>query len=175
MDKIVSLNIGGIFYTTTRETLARYGDNFFTALMSGNIPPILDEAGRYFVDRDGQFFAPILTFFRTDEIDIPSGMSIRGVLREAKYYIAPQIFIDRLESVLEQNSPSLTDQFIEQEMAKHNFPIYLRLKLEITSRYMEQLSHKVPRKEDLNFFIFRTKEDERELLKDVFFCGWCGR
>jgi len=56
-----------------------------------------DDEGYYFIDRDGQFFPPILTFLRTDDISInPHVCTREDVLREAKFFlIAP--LIDRLE------------------------------------------------------------------------------
>lgn len=39
--------------------------NYFTAILSGQFSTLKDESGAYFIDRDGQYFAPILTFLRT--------------------------------------------------------------------------------------------------------------
>ena len=48
---IVKLNIGGVKYETTAQTLTRHGDNYFASLLSKRIPPTLDEQGYYFIDR----------------------------------------------------------------------------------------------------------------------------
>jgi hypothetical protein len=47
---------------------------------------VIDEEGAYFIDRDGQFFAPVLTWLRTSALSIPSTMTKEDVLREAKFY-----------------------------------------------------------------------------------------
>jgi len=83
----VRLNIGGHFYETTNKTIARVQDTFLTSLISNRVPTIMDREGRYFIDRDGQFFAPILTYLRTEELSIPPTMSIDDVEREAKFYL----------------------------------------------------------------------------------------
>lgn len=70
-DEIIKLNIGGFGYTTTRTTLlgkGRGGETFFTALLSGRFHAPRDQHGAYFIDRDGQYFAPILTYLRTGKI-----------------------------------------------------------------------------------------------------------
>ncbi len=65
MSGIVKLNIGGVKYETTVGTLTCRGDNFFTTLFSNNFPALRDEDGYYFIDRDGEYFKPLLSFLRT--------------------------------------------------------------------------------------------------------------
>lgn len=85
--RIVKLNIGGFKYCTTETTLAKYPETYFTSLLSGRVPTTKDEEDAYFIDRDGQFFAPILTWLRTGDLSIPNTMTKDDVLREAKFYI----------------------------------------------------------------------------------------
>lgn len=85
-DKIVKLNIGGYKYTTTQETLTCHGQNFFSALLKGKLPIIRDEEGCIFVDRDGEYFKPILEYLRTGELVIPDNMPLKCILREAQFY-----------------------------------------------------------------------------------------
>lgn len=49
-NSIVKLNIGGTKFLTTARTLSQ-GENFFTGLLSGRIPSLLDDEGYYFIDR----------------------------------------------------------------------------------------------------------------------------
>jgi hypothetical protein len=62
----VSLNVGGKVYTTTRSTLenAPFFDGLFRAVSSG-ATTTKDEDGRFFVDRDSEFFKIILQFLRS--------------------------------------------------------------------------------------------------------------
>jgi len=92
--RIVKLNIGGHKYCTTNATLTKYPDTFFTSLLSDALPTTKDENGSYFIDRDGQFFSPILTYLRTNEISIPNTMTKEDVIREARFYsIEPLVYI----------------------------------------------------------------------------------
>jgi len=88
-NSIVKLNIGGFKYITTKSTLLGTfrspEPNFFSALLNGEMPTSkIDDW--IFIDRDGQYFSPILEFLRTDDVVIPAGMNVNSVLREAEYF-----------------------------------------------------------------------------------------
>ena len=61
---------------------------------SGKIPTTQDEEGRYFIDRNGKFFEPLLDFLRTNILEIPDGISRQQVLEQAHFF---GIKIDGLE------------------------------------------------------------------------------
>ena len=96
--EIIKLNIGGFKYETTVCTLTRIPDTYFTLLLSGRFPIQKDEKGAFFIDRDGQFFAPILIFLRTDEVTIPSSMSKKDVKRESEFFLI-QPLLDKLKEM----------------------------------------------------------------------------
>lgn len=53
---VVKLNVGGVNYTTSIETLIskdRSLPNFFDLMLNGDIPTKKDDNGAYFIDRDG--------------------------------------------------------------------------------------------------------------------------
>jgi hypothetical protein len=104
--QIVKLNIGGYKYMTTKGTLCKQGDCYFTALLGGKYSALKDEEGFYFVDRDGEYFKPILSFLRTGELEVPHDMSYNRILREAEYYniILPEIEPEESESNNEPKS-----------------------------------------------------------------------
>lgn len=79
----------------------RVKDTFLTALISNRVPTTLDQEGRYFIDRDGQFFAPILTFLRTGELSIPPTMTKEDLYREATFYLVEPL-VKMLEEMKEQ-------------------------------------------------------------------------
>ena len=84
--RIVKLNIGGYKFSTTRATLTSVPNSYFAALLEGRMPTAKDEKGAYFIDRDGQYFAPILSYLRTKELYVQPEER-RAVLREAKFYL----------------------------------------------------------------------------------------
>ena len=60
--KIIRLNVGGILFTTSLDTLL-YDENSMLALMfSGRYNVEKDDEGWYFIDRDGTHFRYILNF-----------------------------------------------------------------------------------------------------------------
>jgi hypothetical protein len=101
--RLIKLNIGGYKYWTTSTTLTKYPDTFFSSLLSETIPATKDEEGAYFIDRDGQFFSPILTWLRTNEISIPNTMTVEDVLREAIFY-SIQPLVDILLEIIKPKS-----------------------------------------------------------------------
>lgn len=72
-DKIVKLNVGGILYETTIETLTKY-DSFLSFMFSGKFDLNINNDGYIFIDRDGDIFSHILTFLRSGYI--PQDLSI---------------------------------------------------------------------------------------------------
>jgi len=108
--RLIKLNIGGYKFCTTIETLTKYPDSFFTGLLSEKLPTTKDEEGAYFIDRDGQFFAPILTWLRTNEISIPlTTMTKDDVIREARYY-SLQSLVDELCEVPNSQHAAMDDE-----------------------------------------------------------------
>lgn len=85
--QIIKLNIGGYKFCSTIATLTKIPNTYFTGLLSEKFPSTLDEEGAYFIDRDGQFFAPILTWLRTNEISFPPSLITKeDIIREARFY-----------------------------------------------------------------------------------------
>lgn len=89
-DQII-LNIGGIKYHTTKDTLLSISgeETFFSGLLSDDWHNYRDKENEipvYFIDRNGKYFEPILEFLRTTEVFIPKDMPIYPVFREALFY-----------------------------------------------------------------------------------------
>ncbi|CAG5870830.1 unnamed protein product [Menidia menidia] len=94
--EVISLNVGGTYFTTRLSTLRRYEDTMLAAMFSGRHYIPRDAEGRYFIDRDGGYFGDILNFLREGEL--PHQDRVRAVHREAQYYaIGP--LLDRLEDI----------------------------------------------------------------------------
>ena len=62
--KIIDLNVGGTFYSTTLDTLRSDPDSMLCAMFSGRVGVLKDKDSRYFIDRDGNLFRHILNFLR---------------------------------------------------------------------------------------------------------------
>ena len=53
---VVNLNVGGYLFTTSLSTLTKYEDSMLAVMFSGRHDIVRDESGRYFIDRDGEYF-----------------------------------------------------------------------------------------------------------------------
>ncbi|XP_065563547.1 BTB/POZ domain-containing protein KCTD3-like [Artemia franciscana] len=90
--EIINLNVGGKKFSTSKQTLSWIPDTFFTALLSGRIPSLLDENGAYFIDRDPTVFTQILGYLRTGNIMLSGEENLIQLKHEAEYYgISPLV------------------------------------------------------------------------------------
>ena len=59
---IVRLNVGGHHFKTTKDTLKC---TYFAPFIEGRMGHAVDDEGRLFVDRSGEYFSHLLQFMRT--------------------------------------------------------------------------------------------------------------
>ncbi|KAF2075438.1 hypothetical protein CYY_003267 [Polysphondylium violaceum] len=137
---MIKLNIGGKKFCTTKETLLSSQSTFFVGLLGGKFGNYVDEKGYYFIDRDGELFAPILGFMRTGELIIPDSMPMERIIKEIDYYgiesllsfvnqrttdtpnMGETYFISRIKSTLTKNSDG-TSCKIDRVLVKANILI----------------------------------------------------
>jgi len=84
----IHLNVGGVRYSTSLETLQKDRNSFFGAMFGGNLKPKPSSDGSYFIDRNGKHFGIILDFLRDGEVvlaDVKHSIT-QALLREAKFY-----------------------------------------------------------------------------------------
>jgi hypothetical protein len=111
--QIIELDIGGVRYKTTKQTLIGDGKkpNFFTGLLNSGLDASLrDPSGAYFIDREGKYFAPILEYLRTGEVFLPKDMPPQFVAREAQYYGIDMPINDVVETSM---MSFITDEWLE--------------------------------------------------------------
>ena len=98
----VGLNVGGVTYLTSRETLTRDPDSFFTLLLSDRVPSAKDSNGNYLIDRDGGIFRHVLNFMRCGKLVLPGSFSEFHLLAcEAEFFQ-----LEALQRALEDMLPS---------------------------------------------------------------------
>lgn len=103
--KIVRLNVGGHFYTTTMSTLSRYP----SAALRNSLQNY-DREGNVFIDRDGKMFEYILGFLRTKKLCLPSNFcDFESLTTEVNYYDIPSLS----SCLTKAKQEKLTVQFIE--------------------------------------------------------------
>lgn len=87
---VIELNVGGVLYTTSLDTLIKQPDTQFAAIFTGREQIPKDSKGRYFLDRDGVLFRYILDYLRDGSIILPDCFREKERLRkEAEKYSLP--------------------------------------------------------------------------------------
>ncbi|XP_037696901.1 BTB/POZ domain-containing protein KCTD14 isoform X2 [Choloepus didactylus] len=80
---VVMLNVGGDFYTTNVNTLRKLPGSKLAEMFSSSAKVCTDAEGRFFIDRPGTYFGPILDFLRSGQLPT---QHIPEVYREAQFY-----------------------------------------------------------------------------------------
>lgn len=102
MDQLLELNVGGVLYTTSSDTLLWPTDSWFdrflqtgspsTGAIETSPPPVKDSRGRYFIDRDGVLFRYVLDFLRNRRLVLPDNFQECERLQlEADFFRLPQL------------------------------------------------------------------------------------
>jgi hypothetical protein len=87
-NNIIKLNVGGIKYETTLNTLTSDTNSMLANMFSGRHPMKPNDEGYYFIDREGEIFKYIIKYLRDrklnmDDIDI---LTIKNITDEAEYF-----------------------------------------------------------------------------------------
>jgi hypothetical protein len=89
MTDIIKLNIGGVKYQTTYDTIRKDDNSMLSSMFSGRHKLLsMDLDGYYFIDRNGEVFKYIIKYLRDGKINF-SNMSDdtkNDLLDEAEYY-----------------------------------------------------------------------------------------
>ena len=83
----VVLNIGGVRFETTINTLCSFSDSFFAKMFGGTYDTRTESDGSYFIDRSGEHFGQVLNFMRTHRVALPPTQAgIVALQEEMEYY-----------------------------------------------------------------------------------------
>ncbi|XP_055786646.1 BTB/POZ domain-containing protein KCTD5-like [Salvelinus fontinalis] len=86
--KWVRLNVGGTYFSTTRQTLCRDPKSFLYRLSQADpdLDSDKDDTGAYLIDRDPTYFGPVLNYLRHGKLVLNRDLAEEGVLEEAEFY-----------------------------------------------------------------------------------------
>ncbi|CAJ0913896.1 2056_t:CDS:2, partial [Entrophospora sp. SA101] len=60
----IALNVGGVFFNTTKKTLLKHGDGYFSSLFNNAMERVYNERNNIFIDRNGKLFE----YLRNDKL-----------------------------------------------------------------------------------------------------------
>eukprot|EP00698_Gefionella_okellyi_P019649 TRINITY_DN6054_c0_g1_i1.p1 TRINITY_DN6054_c0_g1~~TRINITY_DN6054_c0_g1_i1.p1 ORF type:complete len:376 (-),score=83.83 TRINITY_DN6054_c0_g1_i1:144-1271(-) len=85
---VLTVDVGGTKFTTLRGTLRKHQDSMLAAMFSGLHPITKTAEGNAFIDRNPKYFAVILEFLRTDQLDVDhlSATELAALEREMDYF-----------------------------------------------------------------------------------------
>lgn len=89
MSECITINVGGKLFMTSRDTLTRISDSYFSACINSSMSHSVDAHGNLFIDRDPKYFRQILSYMRSPEygIVLPTDpIDKRNMLIELNYY-----------------------------------------------------------------------------------------
>jgi len=106
-NSVVDLNVGGLLYTTSVDTLTKDEGSLLTSWFRGDLNSLCrDSKGRVFIDRDGVLFRYILDYLRNGNLILPENFQELDRLRlESKYFK-----LEDLHQQLDSNKTLLTPQ-----------------------------------------------------------------
>ena len=164
---IVKLNVGGHYFTTSRQTLTRDPNSMLAAMFTGKFEMEPRGDGAFFIDRDGTHFRFILNYLRTGKLTSPEGeAALKELQEEAEFYQ-----IEGLIEKLKVNSESLTS--VKLNVGGHHFTTSLQtLTKDPNSMLAAMFSGKFEMKphEDGTFFIDRDGTHFRFILNYLRTC-----
>lgn len=89
IDEVIEINVGGVYYTSTRKTLTSDKNSRLAELFDEDnaSSALRDAKGRIVLDRDGALFRYILDYLRDDSIQLPDAFREKErLMREAEYF-----------------------------------------------------------------------------------------
>lgn len=106
MNEVIELNVGGVYYTTTKKTLTSDKNSLLAELVANynqSISDVKDTKGRLFIDRDGILFRYILDYLRDDEIQFPRGFREKRRLQKEAEYFKLDGLVKSVQTITETN------------------------------------------------------------------------
>lgn len=96
----VVLDVGGIIYSTSLQTLIKYKDSKLAKLFSGHYNFEYDKEGKIFIDRNGKYFEYVLDSLRNEELILPIDETAKnGVLKEISFFELNKYLIKEPEQI----------------------------------------------------------------------------
>jgi hypothetical protein len=88
LDEIISLDVGGTRFDTTRQTLVKDPNSMLAKMFDplSKLKPGLLRNGAYFLDRDPEWFRTILNYLRNGVLLAETQKELLAILTESRYF-----------------------------------------------------------------------------------------
>ena len=121
MSDIITLNVGGTIYTTSRTTLTRYPSSMLGCMFSDRLPSAMDNHGNFVIDRDGNLFRHVLNFLRTSKLTLPENFNEYELLEaEADFYQIPELNAALQSKINDMGKKNKSNVVVEKRLLKLN-------------------------------------------------------
>ena len=124
--QIITLNVGGVSFSTTRCTLCNIESTYFARRFGGQYDEAPKLNGQHFIDRDGTHFRYILQYLRDGKVVFPKGMEeLKQLLGEAHFY-GMDLMVQRIETEIhslkshEEPYEAFLRQIKQQQDSQHS-------------------------------------------------------
>jgi len=118
LNDIVTLNVGGEKFETTRQTLLNDPSSMLAKMFDPVSPlqPGVLRDGAYFIDRDPTYFRVILNYLRSGQLIVDGSAPIEAIKTEASYFglvdLEEQVNQKTTDTEKDKSEPSDTDEFL---------------------------------------------------------------
>ncbi|KAL0483005.1 BTB/POZ domain-containing protein [Acrasis kona] len=121
-DEWISLKLDDKIFTTTKSTLLSDESSLLYVMFNQNSPWNLPRdltlpGAPYLLDRSPKYFAPVLAYLRTGEVIIDEGVSVKGVLTEAKYLNITSL-VQEIEHMNTDDTNKQTPELTRRDIVK---------------------------------------------------------
>jgi hypothetical protein len=98
--EVITLNVGGVIYVTTKSTLRKFRPTMLSSMFSGRHRLVQDKDGHFFLDRNGRAFTHVLNFLRNGQLPLVSIEMLHELKIESDFFAIEtlsRLLMDRIK------------------------------------------------------------------------------
>jgi BTB/POZ domain len=153
LNNTLLLNVGGVPYITTRGTLIAAGGSL-AAIATTELAHTTDEAGRLFIDRNGQLFQYVLEYVRNNQLTLPSAFDqLDALLWEAEFFCLAGLISDCKTAIAQRDGhlmPDLRSGVPLLRCFKHIITVHDHMERDVSAELSDGLAAFARREHDAN-------------------------
>jgi hypothetical protein len=136
LNDIIKLNVGGVKYETTLNTITSDSDSMLANMFSGRHLMKPDNEGYHFIDRDRDIFKYIIKFLRDKTVNLDSiDVAVVKNIRDEAEYFQINGLIDICDQPISTNTLNLTFEICPDDIKKFESDFNRAFNLEYLFKY----------------------------------------